>query len=67
MKRILLSLPHMGGAEEAFVHDAFATNWLSTVGANLDVFMTTSGAPFRSDTKPKLSRFTTTSKGFPPT
>jgi len=38
MKRILLSVPHMGGEEEKFVHDAFATNWLSTVGPNLNAF-----------------------------
>ena len=38
MKRILLSVPHMGGREEEFVHDAFASNWLSTVGPNIDAF-----------------------------
>ena len=38
MKRILLSVPHMGGREEEFVHEAFATNWLSTVGKNIDEF-----------------------------
>ena len=37
-KRILMSVPHMGGQEEAFVHEAFATNWMSTVGPNLDAF-----------------------------
>ncbi|HMH45529.1 MAG TPA: aminotransferase class I/II-fold pyridoxal phosphate-dependent enzyme [Pyrinomonadaceae bacterium] len=37
-KRILLSVPHMGGAEEKFVHEAFATNWLSTVGPNITAF-----------------------------
>ena len=37
-QRILLSVPHMGGAEEGFVREAFATNWLSTVGPNLDAF-----------------------------
>lgn len=36
--RILLSVPHMGGAEEGFVREAFATNWLSTVGPNLTAF-----------------------------
>jgi pyridoxal phosphate-dependent aminotransferase EpsN len=36
--RILLSVPHMGGAEQAFVNQAFASNWLSTVGPNLDAF-----------------------------
>jgi pyridoxal phosphate-dependent aminotransferase EpsN len=38
MKRILLSIPHMGGNEETYVRQAFATNWLSTVGPNLTAF-----------------------------
>ena len=38
MKRILLSVPHMGGNEETYVRQAFATNWLSTVGPNLTAF-----------------------------
>lgn len=38
MKRILLSVPHMGGREPLYVQDAFATNWLSTVGPNLTAF-----------------------------
>ena len=38
MKRILLSIPHMGGNEQAYVREAFATNWLSTVGPNLTAF-----------------------------
>ena len=33
--RILLSVPHMGGAEIRYVNDAFDSNWLSTVGPNL--------------------------------
>ena len=37
-KRIYLSVPHMGGNEEKYVHEAFASNWLSTVGPNLDAF-----------------------------
>jgi pyridoxal phosphate-dependent aminotransferase EpsN len=28
----------MGGAEERYVHEAFASNWLTTLGANLDAF-----------------------------
>lgn len=35
-KRIYLSAPHMGGSELGYVQDAFASNWLSTVGPNLD-------------------------------
>ena len=38
MKRILLSVPHMGGREQIYVREAFATNWLSTVGPNLSAF-----------------------------
>src|SRR5690606_20062119 len=33
--RILLSIPHMGGNESAYVQQAFETNWISTVGPNL--------------------------------
>ena len=36
--RILLSVPHMGGAEERYIHEAFTSNWLSTVGPNLAAF-----------------------------
>ena len=35
MPRILLSVPHMSGYEEEYVHQAFASNWLSTVGPNI--------------------------------
>ncbi len=38
MKRILLSVPHMGGSEQAYVNEAFATNWLSTIGPNVQAF-----------------------------
>jgi len=38
MKRLYLSVPHMGPNEERYVHEAFASNWLSTVGPNLDAF-----------------------------
>ena len=37
-KRILLSVPHMGGGERKYVEEAFAANWLSTVGPNLTAF-----------------------------
>ncbi len=37
-RRILLSVPHMGGTEEIYVRDAFASNWLSTVGPNIAAF-----------------------------
>ncbi len=35
-RRIHLSKPHMGGAELRHVREAFDSNWLSTVGPNLD-------------------------------
>lgn len=38
MKRILLSVPHMGGNELRYVQQAFEQNWLSTVGPNIDAF-----------------------------
>jgi len=38
MKRVLLSVPHMGGAEQTFVQEAFTSNWLSTVGPNIGAF-----------------------------
>jgi pyridoxal phosphate-dependent aminotransferase EpsN len=34
-KRIYLSVPHMSGGEMPFVQEAFASNWLSTVGPNV--------------------------------
>ena len=36
--RILLSVPHMGGAEQAYIQEAFDQNWLSTAGPNLTAF-----------------------------
>lgn len=38
MTRIYLSAPHMSGLEEGFVAEAFRTNWLSSVGPNLNAF-----------------------------
>ena len=37
-QRILLSVPHMGGREQSYVRDAFTSNWLSTVGPNVNAF-----------------------------
>jgi len=37
-KRIPLSVPHMSGREEQFVRAAFASNWLSSVGPNINAF-----------------------------
>jgi len=36
--RLYLSPPHMGGMEEAFVHDAFASNWIAPLGPHVDAF-----------------------------
>ncbi len=35
-KKIWLSSPTMHGEEQAYVQEAFATNWVSTVGANIE-------------------------------
>lgn len=37
-EQILLSTPHMGEAEQAFVEDAFRTNWIAPLGPNVDAF-----------------------------
>lgn len=37
-KKILLSAPHMGGSELKYVHEAFDTNWIVPMGANIDGF-----------------------------
>jgi dTDP-4-amino-4,6-dideoxygalactose transaminase len=36
--KIWLSSPHMGGAEQQFVADAFATNWIAPLGPNVNGF-----------------------------
>ena len=40
MSRIYLASPHMSDEklEEKYVKEAFDTNWLSTVGENIDEF-----------------------------
>lgn len=38
MSRIWLSPPHMGGAEEKYVQEAFATNWIAPLGPNVTAF-----------------------------
>jgi pyridoxal phosphate-dependent aminotransferase EpsN len=38
MTRVYLSAPHMSGHEQEFVAEAFRTNWLSSVGPNVDAF-----------------------------
>jgi dTDP-4-amino-4,6-dideoxygalactose transaminase len=37
-KPILLSTPHMGDREQAFVQAAFDTNWIAPVGPHIDAF-----------------------------
>jgi dTDP-4-amino-4,6-dideoxygalactose transaminase len=37
-KKIWLSSPHMGGAERAYVNEAFETNWIAPLGPNVDGF-----------------------------
>src|SRR5690606_18728921 len=41
---IYLSAPHMGGDELGFVHEAFETNWLSSVGPHITAFEEELGA-----------------------
>lgn len=36
--RIYLSSPHMGGDELSYIHEAFETNWIAPLGANVDSF-----------------------------
>ncbi len=38
MKHIHLSLAHMSGKEEEFIHEAFLTNWIVPLGPNVDGF-----------------------------
>lgn len=37
-KKIWLSLAHMGGEEQAYVQQAFDTNWIAPLGPNVDGF-----------------------------
>ena len=37
-KRIYLSSPHMGGSEQKYINEAFKTNWIAPLGANVDAF-----------------------------
>ena len=37
-ERILLSSPHMGGTEQKYVQEAFDTNWIAPLGANVNGF-----------------------------
>ncbi|WOK35110.1 aminotransferase class I/II-fold pyridoxal phosphate-dependent enzyme [Sphingomonas sp. C3-2] len=36
--QILLSTPHMGDTEQAFIAEAFRTNWIAPLGPNVDAF-----------------------------
>jgi dTDP-4-amino-4,6-dideoxygalactose transaminase len=38
MRRVYLSPPHMSGAEEPLVLDAFASNWIAPLGPHVDAF-----------------------------
>ena len=38
LKKIWLSPPHMGGNEEAYVKEAFETNWIAPLGPNVQQF-----------------------------
>lgn len=38
LNRIYLSAPHLSGLEQAYVQDAFATNWIAPLGPHVDAF-----------------------------
>jgi dTDP-4-amino-4,6-dideoxygalactose transaminase len=38
LPQILLSTPHMGDQELAYVQEAFATNWIAPIGPHIDAF-----------------------------
>ncbi len=37
-EKIWLSSPHMGGGEQKYIQEAFDTNWIAPLGANVDGF-----------------------------
>ena len=37
-EKIWLSSPHMGGGEQKYIQEAFETNWIAPLGANVDGF-----------------------------
>ena len=37
-KRIFLSSPHIGKYEKKFIDEAFLTNWIAPLGANVEGF-----------------------------
>lgn len=37
-EKIWLSSPHMGGTEQSYVNEAFATNWIAPLGPNVNGF-----------------------------
>lgn len=40
LEKIWLSSPHMGGTEQRYVNEAFATNWIAPLGPNVNNFET---------------------------
>ena len=48
-QQILLSPPHMSGAERHFVEEAFRTNWIAPLGPNVDAFERELAARLSSD------------------
>lgn len=38
LRRVYLSSPHMGGLEQQYVSEAFATNWIAPLGPHVDAF-----------------------------
>nr|WP_320148054.1 aminotransferase class I/II-fold pyridoxal phosphate-dependent enzyme [uncultured Anaeromusa sp.] len=38
MKKIFLSAPHMSGAEQSYIAEAFSSNWIAPLGPNVESF-----------------------------
>ena len=49
-EKIWLSSPHMGGAEQGFVKEAFDTNWIAPLGPNVTEFENAIASFVQNDT-----------------
>jgi dTDP-4-amino-4,6-dideoxygalactose transaminase len=49
--KILLSSPHMSGHEQKYIQEAFDTNWIAPLGANVDGFETAIEMYLKEDVK----------------
>ncbi len=51
MNKIWLSSPHMGGAEQKYVQEAFDTNWIAPLGPNVNGFENDLRSYMKGDSK----------------